>query len=80
MITTAPLRGRSPEASSEVVIAIAAAAAPNPDKPPFYLDMPFATVDGGFEYVDEVLAAVHANTAKLDYEPVARFLAKHLVF
>ena len=118
----------------QAVIAMAAAAAPNPDEPPFYLDMPFATTEGGIEYVDEVLATVYANTAveggsaqearhphvllyhgthdplaltegarafsallsdqdvahaylevvgghcSLDYEPVVRFLAKHLVF
>ncbi|GAK55921.1 esterase [Candidatus Vecturithrix granuli] len=37
---------------------MAAAAAPNPDNPPFYCEMPFRTVDGRAEFVPEVLARI----------------------
>ena len=37
---------------------MAAAAAPNPDNPPFYCDMPFHTVDGRAEFVPEVIARI----------------------
>ena len=36
-------------------IALAAAVAPNPDKPPFYLDMPYEMVDGEAQIVTEVM-------------------------
>lgn len=39
---------------TEPLFALAAAAAPNPDKPPFYLDMPFEVVDGKWQVVPEV--------------------------
>jgi enterochelin esterase-like enzyme len=38
-----------------VYISIAAGAAPNPDKPPFYLDVPFEVVDGVGRVVPEVM-------------------------
>ena len=38
----------------------AAAAAANPDKPPFYLDMPVALVDGEAEIVPEVVDRIVA--------------------
>ena len=41
-------------------MAIAASAAPNPDKPPFYLDLPFEVVDGKGRIVPEVWKKVTA--------------------
>ncbi len=41
-----------------VWLSLAAAAAPNPDKPPFYLDMPFEVVDGKWRFVPEVVAKI----------------------
>ena len=41
-------------------IAAAAAAAPNPVKPPFYLDMPFRLVDGKGQIVPEVYQKINA--------------------
>ena len=52
--------------------AIAAAAAPNPDNPPFYLDIPFEEVDGQILFAEEVfqrMGGVYANTA-IEGEPV----------
>lgn len=42
------------------LIAIAAGAASNPDKPPFYLDMPFEEVDGEVQIVPDVWEKVNA--------------------
>jgi S-formylglutathione hydrolase FrmB len=39
---------------------LAAGAAPNPDNPPFYLDMPLAMVDGQAQIVPEVAAKINA--------------------
>jgi pimeloyl-ACP methyl ester carboxylesterase len=44
-----------------VYIAQAAAAAPNPDKPPFYLDMPLEVVGGKLRFVPEVTAKIVAD-------------------
>lgn len=44
----------------QVEIAAAAGAAPNPDKPPFYLDMPFELVDGKGQIVPEVYQTINA--------------------
>jgi S-formylglutathione hydrolase FrmB len=41
--------------------AIAAGAVSNPDKPPFYLDMPFAMVDGKAQIVPEVAEQMNAS-------------------
>jgi hypothetical protein len=41
-------------------IALSAAAASNPDKPPFYLDMPFRVVDGEAQIVREVQETIFA--------------------
>ena len=49
-------------------IALAAAVAPNPDKPPFFLDMPYATVDGTAQlapgFVEKVSEASPVHDAK----------------
>ena len=44
----------------KIFFAIAAGAAPNPNKPPFYLDMPFANVNGKAQIVPEVFQKVNA--------------------
>ena len=44
----------------EFLIAAAAATAPNPNKPPFYLDMPFEIVDGEAQIVPEVFRKVNS--------------------
>jgi enterochelin esterase-like enzyme len=46
--------------STQYIIAIAASTAANPDKPPFYLDMPFEIVDGEPRIVPEVFQKVKA--------------------
>jgi len=46
--------------STQYIIAIAASTAANPDKPPFYLDMPFEIVDGEPRIVPEVFQKVNA--------------------
>ena len=40
---------------------MAAAAAPNPDKPPVYFDLPFTLVDGKAQIVPEVFAKINAK-------------------
>jgi pimeloyl-ACP methyl ester carboxylesterase len=45
---------------TKVAIALAAAAAPNPDNPPFYLDMPFELADGQPQIVPEVFQRIIA--------------------
>lgn len=45
---------------AQALFATAAAAASNPDKPPFYLDMPVALVDGKAEIVPEVFDRIVA--------------------
>jgi enterochelin esterase-like enzyme len=49
-------------------ISYAAEAAPNPDKPPFYLDMPFEVVGGKLRVVPEVMAKIVAMDAVHDLE------------
>jgi enterochelin esterase-like enzyme len=49
-------------------ISMAAGAAPNPDKPPFYLDMPFEVVDGVGRVVPEVLEKIAAVDEVHDLE------------
>jgi enterochelin esterase-like enzyme len=49
-------------------ISIAAGAAPNPDKPPFYLDMPFEIVDGVGRVVPEVMDKIAAVDEVHDLE------------
>ncbi|MFN8459698.1 MAG: alpha/beta hydrolase-fold protein [Anaerolineae bacterium] len=49
-------------------ISLAAGAAPNPDKPPFYLDMPFEVVDGKGRIVPEVLEKIGAVDVVHDLE------------
>ena len=44
---------------SPYVISAAAVAAPNPDKPPFYLDMPFEEVDGQIQAVEAVQEKIY---------------------
>jgi pimeloyl-ACP methyl ester carboxylesterase len=51
-----------------VFISIAAGAAPNPDKPPFYLDMPFEVVDGVGRVVPEVMEKIAAVDEVHDLE------------
>jgi hypothetical protein len=46
--------------SDRVFLAYAAVAAPNPDNPPFYLDMPFTLVDGEPQIVPEVFEKINA--------------------
>jgi enterochelin esterase-like enzyme len=45
---------------AQYLIAAAAAAASNPDKPPFYLDMPFEEIDGEVQIVQDVWDKVSA--------------------
>jgi hypothetical protein len=45
---------------TQFFIAAAAAAAPNPGRPPFYLEMPFILVDGEAQIVPEVFRKVNA--------------------
>jgi pimeloyl-ACP methyl ester carboxylesterase len=45
---------------TQLLIALTAAAAPNPDNPPFYLDMPFTLVDGEPQTVPEVFERINA--------------------
>jgi CubicO group peptidase (beta-lactamase class C family)/enterochelin esterase-like enzyme len=49
-------------------ISLAAGAAPNPDKPPFYLDMPFEVVDGQGRVVPEVWEKIAAVDEVHDLE------------
>ncbi|MGB4803567.1 MAG: alpha/beta fold hydrolase [Anaerolineae bacterium] len=57
----------------EAYYALAAATASNPDKPPFYLDTPFAIVDGKTQIVPEVFDKVAASDPA---DEVDRFLAQ----
>jgi pimeloyl-ACP methyl ester carboxylesterase len=49
-------------------LALAAAAAPNPDKPPLYMDMPFEYVDGEGRVVPEVMEKIGAVDEVHDLE------------
>lgn len=49
-------------------ISQAAVAAPNPDNPPFYLDMPFEVVDGEPQIVEEVREKIIAGDSMHDVE------------
>ncbi len=49
-------------------MALAAAAASNPDKPPFYLDMPFTLVDGQGQVVQEVVDRIASADPTHDLE------------
>lgn len=49
-------------------ISLAAGAAPNPDKPPFYLDLPFEVVDGKGRIVPEVWEKIAAVDEVHDLE------------
>ena len=51
-----------------IYIVLAAGAAPNPDKPPFYLDMPFEVVDGEGRVVPEVMEKIGAVDEVHDLE------------
>jgi predicted dienelactone hydrolase len=54
----------------QAIFALAAAAAPNPSSPPFYLEMPFVEVDGEIQAVAEVIerfGVVYANAIVADY-------------
>jgi enterochelin esterase-like enzyme len=51
-----------------IYIVLAAGAAPNPDKPPFYLDMPFEVVGGEGRVVPEVLEKIGAADEVHDLE------------
>jgi hypothetical protein len=51
-----------------VYMGMAAAAAPNPDKPPFYLDMPLEVVGGKLRVVPEVMAKIVADDEMHDVE------------
>ncbi len=53
-------------------IALAAGAAPNPTKPPFYLDMPFEVVDGKGRIVPDVWEKLAAVDAVHDLEEYLR--------
>jgi predicted esterase len=53
-------------------VAIAASAAPNPDKPPFYLDMPFEVVDGKGRIVPEVWKKIVAADEPHELEEYLR--------
>jgi len=58
---------------AQALFAAAAAAASNPDKPPFYLDMPVALVDGKAEIVPEVFGRIVAADPT---HQVERYLAQ----
>lgn len=64
------------------MIAIAAAAAPNPDKPPFYMDMPFEVVDGKGRIVPEVMEKIAAVDVVHDLEAYLQqpLRLRHIVF
>lgn len=49
-------------------VSLAAGASPNPDKPPFYLDMPFEVVDGQGRIVPEVWEKIAAVDVVHDLE------------
>jgi pimeloyl-ACP methyl ester carboxylesterase len=49
------------DAQTDPRIALAAAAASNPDKPPFYLDVPFRVVEGEAQDVPEVQERIFAQ-------------------
>jgi enterochelin esterase-like enzyme len=51
-----------------VYISVAAVAAPNPDTPPFYLDMPFEIVDGQGRVVPEVMEKIVAASEMYELE------------
>lgn len=51
---------------TEEFLAVAAAASPDPNKPPFYLDMPFRMVNGEARIVPEVFQRVNALDPKHD--------------
>lgn len=51
------------------LLSLAAVAAPNPNNPPFYLDMPFRIVDGQSEIVPEVAAKINALDPLNDIGP-----------
>jgi pimeloyl-ACP methyl ester carboxylesterase len=54
---------------AKFLIAMAAATAPNPDKPPFYLDMPFKDVGGKVEIAPEVFDKLNAVDPMSDVRP-----------
>lgn len=54
---------------AKFLIAMAAATAPNPDKPPFYLDMPLKDVGGKVEIVPEVFDKLNAVDPMSDVRP-----------
>ena len=54
---------------ARVFVAAAAAAASNPDKPPFYLDMPYEEIDGEVQIVQEVYEKVNATYPVNDVGP-----------
>lgn len=56
---------------TQFYIAAAAATAPNPDKPPFYLDMPFELVNGTAQTLPEIFRKVNTLDPMND---VARYL------
>lgn len=53
------------EYSTLVIMAMAAAAAPNPDNPPIYFDLPFRLVDGKGQIVPEVFDKINAKLSPL---------------
>lgn len=57
---------------AEIVVAQAAGAASNPQKPPFYLDMPWAMVDGQSQPVASVMDKIAAASPWADAEAYAQ--------
>jgi pimeloyl-ACP methyl ester carboxylesterase len=49
------------EINALVIVSMAAVAAPNPDKPPVYFDLPFTLVDGKAQIVPDVFAKINAK-------------------
>ena len=64
------------------MISIAASAAPNPDKPPFYMDMPFEVVDGEGRIVPEVMEKIVAVDVVHDLEAYLQqpLRLRHILF
>jgi len=56
------------EHGRDALISLAAAAAPNPDNPPRYLDMPFKVVNGELESEPDVLRRIDAHDPVADLE------------
>jgi hypothetical protein len=67
----------------QAIFALAAAAAPNADNPPFYLDVPFTNGDGAVQPVQGVIerfSPVYAGAAVAGYQDAATQLQEILLY